>query len=147
MAGGRILRNALRSEGEVVREATKRIRLPKTVRSNAGAHTAGTVHKKATEAAGNKTITRKILESNPLQWANEKVNLSREATAIPKEVNGGFWNQLQGAGKYAIAGTWGDKAKKAGVYMGGAIGLRMLNGGTITRNNSGERDIAGIPFI
>ncbi len=35
----------------------------------------------------------------------------------------------------------------AGVYAAGALGVRGLAGGSATRNSSGERDIAGIPFI
>ena len=35
----------------------------------------------------------------------------------------------------------------AGLYAGGAIGTRYLTGGTLTYNNEGESDIAGIPFI
>lgn len=34
-----------------------------------------------------------------------------------------------------------------GAYAGGALGIRALSGGTLTRNSKGERDIAGIPFI
>lgn len=32
-------------------------------------------------------------------------------------------------------------------YMGAATGIRYANGGSLTQNSSGERDIAGIPFI
>ena len=32
-------------------------------------------------------------------------------------------------------------------YAGIAVGGRLLNGGSLTTNNRGERDIAGIPFI
>ena len=35
----------------------------------------------------------------------------------------------------------------AGAYAGANLGVRALTGGTATRNSSGERDIAGIPFI
>lgn len=34
-----------------------------------------------------------------------------------------------------------------GAYAGLSIGSRYLSGGTLTTNNSGQRDIAGIPFI
>ena len=46
---------------------------------------------------------------------------------------------------------WGVTGLRAGAtglaYMGLATGARYINGGTFTRNSSGERDIAGIPFI
>ena len=38
-------------------------------------------------------------------------------------------------------------ATVAGVYAGLNIGGRVLTGGSLTANNSGEKDIAGIPFI
>ena len=41
----------------------------------------------------------------------------------------------------------GKKAARIGTYVGGSVGLRLISGGTITHNNTGERDIAGIPFI
>lgn len=41
----------------------------------------------------------------------------------------------------------GKKAARIGTYVGGSIGLRVLSGGSLTHNNTGERDIAGIPFI
>lgn len=34
-----------------------------------------------------------------------------------------------------------------GAYAGLSIGSRYLSGGTLTTNNSGQKDIAGIPFI
>lgn len=50
--------------------------------------------------------------------------------------------------------TNGTKAQKrtrigltAGAYVGGALGIRALSGGTLTVNSDGEEDIAGIPFI
>lgn len=41
----------------------------------------------------------------------------------------------------------GKKAARWGTYAAGAVGLRVISGGTLTHNNTGERDIAGIPFI
>lgn len=34
-----------------------------------------------------------------------------------------------------------------GAYAGLSLGVRSIAGGTATRNNKGERDIAGVPFI
>lgn len=38
-------------------------------------------------------------------------------------------------------------ATAAGAYAGVAVGARYLSGGTLTRDNYGRKDIAGIPFI
>ena len=50
--------------------------------------------------------------------------------------------------------TTADKKKNkiragvtAGAYMGGSMVVRGLQGGGITTNEYGERDIVGIPFI
>ena len=53
------------------------------------------------------------------------------------------------AGGYFGDKTYGGTRVKAaiGAYAGINIGGRFLSGGGITRNNTGERDIAGIPFI
>lgn len=44
-----------------------------------------------------------------------------------------------------IAGT--RIATAAGAYAGVAVGGRYLSGGTLTRDNYGRKDIAGVPFI
>lgn len=41
----------------------------------------------------------------------------------------------------------GKKAARIGTYAGGAVGLRLLSGGNLTHDNTGKRDIVGIPFI
>ena len=52
---------------------------------------------------------------------------------------------------YYTNGTAAERGARigvtAGAYIGGALGMRMLAGGTATRNSKGERDVAGIPFI
>ena len=52
---------------------------------------------------------------------------------------------------YYTNGTAAERGARTGVtagaYVGGALGTRMLAGGTATRNSKGERDVAGIPFI
>lgn len=57
----------------------------------------------------------------------------------------------QGIKDYYSTGDAGTIAAKvgvsAGVYGAGAVGLRYAGGGTLTRNNRGESDIAGIPII
>lgn len=40
-----------------------------------------------------------------------------------------------------------DPLRALAIYGGGAAGIRLLSGGTLTTNRYGERDIVGIPFI
>ena len=55
------------------------------------------------------------------------------------------------AGSYFMGGTAAQNATRIGTvgagYMGVNLAGRGLTGGTLTKNNKGERDIAGIPFI
>jgi len=46
----------------------------------------------------------------------------------------------------SMGGTTGAMYR-LGAYAGAAVGLRYLSGGSLTRNNRGERDIAGVPFL
>ena len=67
-----------------------------------------------------------------------------------KEVTGkDKMGYMRFAGGYFGDKTYGGTRVKAaiGAYAGVNIGGRFLSGGGITRNNTGERDIAGIPFI
>ena len=48
------------------------------------------------------------------------------------------------AGKLRNAGRIGAAV---GIYAGVNAGGRLVSGGSLTRNNKGEKDIAGIPFI
>lgn len=41
----------------------------------------------------------------------------------------------------------GKKAARIGTVAGTMVGARLLSGGGLTHNNTGERDIVGIPFI
>lgn len=85
----------------------------------------------------------------------EAKNVQRVSKAS-SSIQGYFKGLDQVAGKgYSI-----DEAKKVarsaalvrggaavGAYGAAAVGTRMISGGGIGYNNSGERDIAGIPFI
>jgi hypothetical protein len=35
----------------------------------------------------------------------------------------------------------------AAAYAAGSVGVRLLDGGSLTRNSKGEKDIAGVPFF
>lgn len=81
--------------------------------------------------------------------------LTEGATRGQYEVEPGFFDHAANIGgmvkDYYTNGSNRELATKAaataGVYAAGAIGGRYLSGGTLTTNNQGESDIAGIPFI
>lgn len=59
---------------------------------------------------------------------------------------------LSGAKDYYMGdSSIGTKALRYGATAGavgaGAVGVRYLSGGSLTRNNDGQKDIAGVPFI
>lgn len=55
------------------------------------------------------------------------------------------------AGSYFMGGSAAQNATRIGTAAGGVMGVslagRGLTGGSLTKNNKGERDIAGIPFL
>lgn len=52
------------------------------------------------------------------------------------------------AWRWANSGGTRDRLIKAGALYGGAsVAGRVINGGGITHNNQGERDIMGVPFF
>lgn len=77
------------------------------------------------------------------------------AQKIPRDGTIAAFNPLDKAKESTIAYfTNPDKAIRntriaaaAGAYGGVAIASRYMNGGTLTRDQYGRRDIAGIPFI
>ena len=118
-------------------------------------------------------LNKKFKESEFLQAkAKEILNATNDAT-IAKEMNtvvhsgipdkekfdwirqqqvkrhGSLLGNAAFAGQVAKAYMFqdGKKAARIGTYVGGSVGLRVLSGGNLTHNNTGERDIVGIPFI
>lgn len=73
---------------------------------------------------------------DPFRLANLPANVTADVAATVQS----FWSPDSGAFGVRL-GT------STGAYAVGALGTRFLSGGTITRNDKGERDIAGIPFI
>lgn len=75
------------------------------------------------------------------------------------QITGGIQNMVGGVKDWftaADAGSMGKGrtmtlAKRYGALAGGSVALgtagRMMNGGTLTQDNRGRQDIAGIPFI
>lgn len=95
---------------------------------------------------------------NKNQSLADEIQARKDALVDSKgsyEAEPGFFskagNVLGQIGDYYTKGDAKDTATKVGVtagaYGAGAIGLRYLSGGTLTTNNQGESDIAGIPFI
>lgn len=80
---------------------------------------------------------RKAMEDNPFEAISGTKDAAMYAGSVAKE--------------YLIGGTPKQNALRMGVigsaYAGAAIGARKLDGGTLTTNSNGEKDIAGIPFI
>jgi hypothetical protein len=106
---------------------------------------------------------KKVLDLNPLapevQMAKQMNTVVRSGISDKDKFN---WIRKQQVEKHgALAGNAlfagqvakaymfqdGKKAARIGTYVGGSVGLRVLSGGSLTHNNTGERDIAGIPFI
>ena len=56
---------------------------------------------------------------------------------------------IGGAYTYLTDPTYGSTRRKVAIggAVAGAIGIRYLQGGTLTRKANGENDIAGVPFI
>lgn len=83
------------------------------------------------------------------------IGLANSGGSMSYQEAPGLWSKAKNLGgqisDYYTNGTGQQMATRAGVtagaYAGGAIGLRYLSGGTLTTNNQGESDIAGIPFI
>ena len=106
---------------------------------------------------------KKVLDLNPLapevQMAKQMNTIVRSGISDKEKFN---WIRQQQVEKHgsllgnaAFAGQVtkaymfqdGKKAARIGTYAAGTVGLRIISGGSLTHNNTGERDIAGIPFI
>ena len=86
------------------------------------------------------TIVRSgISDKEKFNWIREK-QIEKHGTLLG---NAAFTGQVAKA--YMLQD--GKKAARIGTYAGASIGLRVLSGGSIVHNNTGERDIVGIPFI
>lgn len=89
--------------------------------------------------------------------AKEGLKLAQEAQG--RSISDGITDMVGGVKDWftaADAGSMGKGrtmtlAKRYGALAGGSVALgttgRMMNGGTLTQDNRGRQDIAGIPFI
>ena len=88
----------------------------------------------------NKTIKSGISDKEKFNWIRKK-QVERHGSELLG--NAVFAGQVAKAYMFQD----GKKAARIGTYAAGSVGLRVISGGTLTHNNTGERDIAGIPFI
>ena len=65
--------------------------------------------------------------------------------AVQDRISGSIANPIKAMGSYAT----GDGSLLTGAARVGtvAVGARIIGGGSLTRNNRGERDIVGVPFV
>lgn len=99
---------------------------------------------------------RRLVEDNRDSYMDknfgtaEKPGRFRDAVKSHAKVNGIMNTAGElGSAYYKPGGEWSGKriAGTAAAYMGvNAVG-RLASGGSLTRNNQGERDIAGVPFL
>lgn len=91
---------------------------------------------------------KKII-NNSVEVASKKgKNLTDEQVKWLKN-GGGIGNELLYAGRAATSYMTepGKAGYRWGTYGAVMLGGRIISGGTPLHNNTGERDIAGIPFI
>lgn len=107
---------------------------------------------------------KKVSMSNSLNNADSEIieNIFKQNTSIPKVLNSftdendvekikGMAYRVQGKKRYF--GSEDPKTNKVragvvgGVYMTGMTTARLSHGGSLTKNEYGEHDIVGIPFI
>lgn len=98
------------------------------------------------------------LSSRHKQLSGRKNGLSDTADGYQDQMVSGIGDTIKGVGRYFGAtdmrgqsGRATAMAVRGGVaaagYMGANTALRYVSGGGMTYNNTGERDIAGIPFL
>lgn len=150
-----LVQNLSTSYGEIASEIAGNY--AKSVERNTKAKVLNTVAKNGPDAA--KKIIDGIDKTADVQMAKQMNTVVRSGISDKEKFN---WIRQQQVEKHgsllgnaAFAGQVakaymlqdGKKATRIGAYAAGAVGLRVLSGGNLTHNNTGERDIAGIPFI
>lgn len=81
-----------------------------------------------------------------------QMGLLRESQLQADQKTWGSIKEAPGLAKdYFIGGDFKQNAARigaaAGAYGAANVGMRAINGGGVTYNNQGQRDIAGIPFV
>ena len=87
----------------------------------------------------NKVVHSEISDKEKFNWIRQQ-QVKRHGSLLG---NAAFAGQVAKAYMFED----GKKSARMGTYAAGAVGLRMLSGGNLTHNNTGERDIVGVPFI
>ena len=152
---GSLMDNLSTSYGEIASEIAGNY--AKSVERNTKAKVLGAVAKNGPDAA--KKIIDGINTAPDVQLAKQMNTIVRSGISDKEKFNwirnqqiekhGSLLGNAAFAGQVAKAYMLqdGKKAARIGTYVGGSVGLRVLSGGSLTHNNTGERDIAGIPFI
>ena len=147
--------NLSTSYGEIASEIAGNY--AKSVQRNTKAKVLNAVAKNGPEVA--KDIIDGIDKTADMQMAKQMNTVVRSGISDKEKFNwirqqqvekhGSLLGNAAFAGQVAKAYMFqdGKKATRIGAYAAGAVGLRVLSGGNLTHNNTGERDIAGIPFI
>lgn len=150
-----LVQNLSTSYGEIASEIAGNY--AKSVERNTKAKVLNTVAKNGPDAA--KKIIDGIDKTADVQMAKQMNTVVRSGISDKEKFNwirqqqvekhGSLLGNAAFAGQVAKAYMFqdGKKATRIGAYAAGAVGLRVLSGGNLTHNNTGERDIAGIPFI
>lgn len=150
-----LVQNLSTSYGEIASEIAGNY--AKSVERNTKAKVLNTVAKNGPDAA--KKIIDGIDKTADVQMAKQMNTVVRSGISDKEKFNwirqqqvekhGSLLGNAAFAGQVAKAYMFqdGKKATRIGTYAAGAVGLRVLSGGNLTHNNTGERDIAGIPFI
>ena len=104
----------------------------------------------AKNGGGNEAYQKAIADFNKKSEAFAKVNSGAltEAEYFGRKAGEGIgWGRT--AQGYFLDPTYGGTRTKAtvGALIGGGVATRYLSGGNLTTTSTGERNIAGIPFI
>lgn len=98
----------------------------------------------------NKNAAVELIKARKEKRSEDYINnlAKKYKNAASADNNGILANVVYGArAAKAYMNTPGKRAARWGTYATVAVGGRILSGGDLFHNNTGERDIAGIPFI
>ncbi len=138
--GGRIMKNAAK-EARNARSGISKLEDEVTSFKNAAQH-AGPDFQGAYESQ----IHNRTQQIGDMKSSVDKYH--RAGASGLRDIAGGVGSFFTG-GDYAGQGMKraGVVAARHGAIGAGMVGLRYASGGTMTQNNKGQRDIAGVPFF
>jgi hypothetical protein len=150
-----LIQNLNTSYGEIASEIASNY--SKSVKRNLSAKIINAAVKNGPEAA--QKIADNIPNMNNAQFADDMMKTVKSGISDKEKFKWIRQQQVERhnpvlgnaifAGQVAKAYMFqdGKKLARMGTYAAGSVGLRVISGGNLTHNNTGERDIAGIPFI